>query len=207
MKNAVKRFLLKIKYGKLNVKFAKNSQIAVSSFFGGCNRIGKNSRFSGSLGYASYIGEDCVINAKIGKYCSIASGVRTVRGNHPSKDWVSTHPAFFSPNMQCGMTYSKEQRFEEFKAPIEIGNDVWIGDSVLLMDGVEIGDGAIIAAGAVVAKNVPPYAVVGGVPAKTIRYRFDEDQINFLLNLKWWEKDEKWIKENAEKFSDVRNLM
>ena len=104
------------------------------------------------------------------------------------------------------MTYSKERRFEEFKAQIEIGNDVWIGDSAIIMDGVKIGDGSIIAAGAVVTKDVPPYAIVGGVPAKIIRYRFDEDDINFLLELSWWEKDKKWIKENAEKFSDIRNF-
>ncbi len=207
MKNAFKRFLLKIKYGKNNVKFAKNSQVSVSTVFGGCNRIGANSRFSGSLGYASYISENCKINAKIGKYCSIASRVHTVRGNHPTRDWVSTHPAFFSPTQQCGMTYSKEEKFSEFIGPIEIGNDVWIGDSATILDGVSIGDGAIIAAGAVVASDVPPYAIVGGVPAKIIRYRFSREEIDYLLNLKWWDKPESWIKENAGKFSDISSFI
>lgn len=206
MKNTLKRFLLKTKYGRRNVKFAKGSQIAMSSVFGGCNIIGKNSRFSGSLGYASYIGEDCLINAKVGKFCSIASCVRTVRGSHPSKTWVSTHPAFFSTNMQCGMTFSNKQKFVEFKTPIEIGNDVWIGDSVLILDGVKIGDGSIIAAGAVVTKDVPPYSIVGGVPAKVIKYRFDNSEINLLVSLKWWDKPETWLKENADKFSDIRNF-
>lgn len=207
MKNTLKRFLLKIRYGKLNVKFAKNSQVAASSIFGGCNRVGRNSRFSGSIGYASYIGENCTVNAQIGKYCSIASNVNTVRGSHPTKDWVSTHPAFFSLNKQCGMTYSYEQRFAEFKSPIVIGNDVWIGDSALIMDGVCVGDGAVVAAGAVVTADVPPYAIVGGVPARIIRYRFSEEEIARLLEIEWWNKPEQWIKDNIQSFSDVRDFI
>ena len=70
-----------------------------------------------------------------------------------------------------------------------IGNDVWIGLNATILDGVTIGDGAIVAAGAVVTKDVPPYAVVAGVPAKIIKYRFTESQIDFLLKFRWWEKD------------------
>ncbi len=206
MKKALKRLILQSKYSKKNVKFGKGAQVKVSTEFGGCNRIGINTRFSGSLGYASYIGEGCIINAKIGKYCSIGPRVTTVRGNHPTRDWVSTHPAFFSPACQCGMTYSDTQRFEEFKGPIEIGNDVWIGASAIILDGVTVGDGAIITAGSVVASSVPPYSIVGGVPAKVIRYRFDEDEINYLLNLKWWDKPEQWIKDNAGKFCNIKNF-
>lgn len=74
--------------------------------------------------------------------------------------------------------------------PVEIENDVWIGTSVIIMDGVKIGDGAILAAGSVVTNNVPPYAIVGGVPAKIMKYRFNSDEIEYLLSFKWWDKDE-----------------
>lgn len=77
--------------------------------------------------------------------------------------------------------------------PAEIGNDVWIGQNAVIMDGVKIGDGAIVAAGAVVTKDVAPYAIVGGVPAKLIKYRFDEATIKDLLRLKWWELSDKEI--------------
>ncbi len=207
MKKFVKLLFLKLKFRNRNVKFQKGSQISVSSTFDGYNKIGRDSTFSGSMGYASYIGNSCSINAKIGKYCCIASRVNTVRGTHPTKDWVSVHPAFYSPLKQCGFTYSEEERFSEFKSPIEIGNDVWIGDSVLILDGVHIGDGAIVAAGSVVNKDVPPYAIVGGIPAKIIRYRFNDDEIAWLNEFRWWDKPEDWIKENAGNFADIKNFV
>lgn len=105
------------------------------------------------------------------------------------------------------MTYSDDEKYTEFKRQIEIGNDVWIGDSVLILDGVKIGDGAVLAAGAVVTADVPPYAIVGGVPAKVIRYRFNEDEIEHLIKLKWWDKSEQWIKENAHLFSNVKKFI
>ncbi len=84
-----------------------------------------------------------------------------------------------------------------------IGSDVWIGEGAVLMAGVKIGDGAIIAAGALVTKDVAPYAIVGGVPAKAIKTRFDSDTINWLLETKWWTRDFNWIKDNATAFSDI----
>ena len=88
-----------------------------------------------------------------------------------------------------------------------IGNDVWIGLNATILDGVTIGDGAIVAAGAVVTKDVPPYAVVGGVPAKIIKYRFTESQIDFLLKFRWWEKDRKWIQQNYKRFQDIESFI
>ena len=84
---------------------------------------------------------------------------------------------------------------------------MWIGYNVTILGGVSIGDGAIVAAGAVVTKDVEPYTIVGGVPAKPLKKRFTDEQIEFLLGFKWWEKDREWIKENKDYFLNIENLM
>ena len=84
---------------------------------------------------------------------------------------------------------------------------MWIGDSAVIMEGITIGDGAVIAAGSVVTKDVPAYAIVAGVPAKILKYRFNDAQREDLLDIQLWNKDIKWIKENAERFSDVDELI
>lgn len=83
---------------------------------------------------------------------------------------------------------------------------MWIGADAVILDGVKVGDGAVIAAGAVVTKDVPPYAVAGGVPAKIIKYRFTQENIDFLMDIKWWEKGEPWIKAHADYFESVAEL-
>lgn len=186
---------------------------AQNSYFEGANIVCENCLIINSnLGFATYLaGRDIIHNTQIGRYCSISSGLNIVVGHHPTRNWVSTHPAFFSMQNQSGVRYTNQEKFEEAKYLYDginaiIGNDVWIGADVTIIDGVCIGDGAIVAAGAVVTNNVPPYAIVGGVPAKVIRYRFNDDDIKWLLNLKWWEKDERWIAEHAEFFDDIVNL-
>jgi serine acetyltransferase len=87
-----------------------------------------------------------------------------------------------------------------------IGNDVWIGANVTILDGIRIGDGAIVATNALVTKNVPPYAILGGVPAKQLKKRFTDEQIGFLLKLKWWDKREEWISEHAKYFNSIDEL-
>ena len=186
---------------------------AIRSVLEGCNVV-YGELYDSRIGYASFISPGSKLDfCKIGRFCSIGNHVHIVRGQHPSRDWVSTSPCFFSTRKQSGFTYAGQQRFEEFKwidekkkICVEIGNDVWIGDHALIMEGVHIGDGAIIAAGAVVVKDVPPYAIVGGNPAKLIRYRFSEEDIDYLKELKWWDKDPSQIEKNAGHFSSVAEI-
>lgn len=120
-------------------------------------------------------------SAEIGKFCSIASFCSIGVDNHPT-DWISTSPLLKSAIKSMCIGY-----IDEMERPI-IGNDVWIGAHAVVLKGVHIGDGAIVAAGAVVTKDVPPYAIVGGVPAKVIKFRFEQDTINKLTALEWWNK-------------------
>ena len=160
-----------------------------------------------TVGNRTYLTSNSSISyCKIGSYCSIGSELKAGLGIHPSRNFVSTYPAFYSTdNNGCMCSFVDKNLFEETKA-IHIGNDVWIGDRVIILDGVRVGNGAILATGAVVTKDVPDYAVVGGVPANVIRYRFSPNEIKYLLNLSWWDKEEKWIQKNAKYFKDVQIL-
>ncbi len=128
---------------------------------------------------------------KIGKFCSIASGVTILLGGEHRLDWVTTYP--FS---RIFNKYKKLSEDSATKGDVVIGNDVWIGMDVLVLSGVTIGDGAVVGAGSVVAKDVDPYAIVAGNPARLIRKRFDDDVIRKLLKIKWWDWDAKRLNEN-----------
>lgn len=178
----------------------------------GC-AIGARSNISGSeVGYGSYMGKDNVLyNVSIGKYCCLADNIRVIGATHPTSKFVSFHPAFYSTKKQAGFTYTSIQRFDEYRFVegnffCKIGNDVWIGEDVKILGGITIGDGALIATGAVVVKDVPPYTIVGGVPAKVIKSRFEPDQVDFLLKFQWWNKGEDWIKGNIDKFQDIAHF-
>ncbi len=150
--------------------------------------------FDVEVGCCSYVATKASVEGtKIGRFCSIGPSLICGSGDHPV-DWVSTCPVFFSTLGQCGISFTEKTLFEEQKK-FEIGHDVWIGARVFIRDGVVVGSGAIVAAGAVVVDDVPDYAIVGGVPARIIRYRFDDEIIQKLLEIKWWNWSEIQLRE------------
>lgn len=140
----------------------------------------------------------------IGKFCSIACGAKFIftSANHTLKS-LSTYPfpIFFE---EWGLDSANITEAWDKKGDIVIGNDVWIGYEAVILSGVTVGDGAIIGARAVVTKDVPPYTIVGGIPARCIRRRFDEETVTKLGELKWWEWSDEKIKENLSAIQSGR---
>ena len=169
-------------------------------------KLGKYNTFYNNIHVANskfgdfiYVSNNTVIkNTNIGSFCSIGPNVKIGLGMHPTH-FITTFPAFYSTFKQCQITFSDKNYYKEI-GNIQIGNDVWIGNGAVIMDDVTIGDGSIIAAGAIVTKNVDPYSIVGGVPARLIRKRFNEMEIRSLLHFKWWEKDFEWLNDNSALF-------
>ena len=182
----------------------------------GKNYLGKRTVLRNTeVGFGSYLNNGCdMTDTIIGKYTSIGTNVRTVLGSHPLNGQVALHPAFFSKSGAMGYTYVSEDNYEDFKyidkdkkIQVVIGSDVWIGDDVRILGGNKIADGCVIGTGSIVTKDTVPYGIYAGVPAKLIRKRFDDDKIAALLEMKWWDKGEDFIKEHIEKFYDVNRLI
>ena len=197
-----------------NMKIMPFSRIDKFSVFEGGSYIGRNSIIlRTTIGRHSYVGSNCVFsNTTIGRFCSISSNVQIVTGKHPTSIFVSTHPVFYSSTHASGKSFVSKTIFEEFAFTkngknVEIGNDGWIGRKVLIMGGVRIRDGAYIAAGSIVTKDIEPYSIVGGVPAKNIRKRFLDDECDKLLQLKWWNWSEDKIQSYVYLFSDIKSFL
>ena len=171
----------------------KTAQIGMAS---NCIRV--------KMGRYSYMGfYNSMTDVKIGSFCSIASYCAIGGGRHPINA-VSTSPVFYAGRNGLGKNFSDFST--EKNQGVQIGNDVWIGEAVFINDGVRVGTGAIIGAHSVVTKDVPPYAIVAGAPAKVLRYRFEEETIQKLLNSKWWEWSDVELKSKASCFISPENL-
>lgn len=198
---------LRIRYIKKNLQIGSMSLLH-NCTFGRYVTIYENVECkSTSIGDFTYITRGTRINkANIGKFCSVGPDCKIGVGKHPTNNFVSTHPIFFSTNKQAQVSFTNENKFKEY-SDISIGNDAWIGANVIILDGVNISNGAIIAAGSVVTKNVPAYAIVGGVPAKIIRYRFTQDQIKSLEEIQWWDQKIDVISSFANNMSNIDEFL
>ncbi len=158
------------------------------------------------IGDYTYIAQNAIISqTTIGKFCSIGPNLLCGWGIHPING-ISTSPMFYSTRKQNGITLSQIDKVKERK-PITIGNDVFIGANVTILDGISIGDGAVIGAGTVVSKDIPPFAVAVGSPVKVIKYRFDKEQVEALLAIKWWHFEDAKLEEVEKHFFDIDSFI
>lgn len=167
-----------------------------------CTYWGKNALRLASMGSFSYTRSVLPKIISVGRYSSIGNGLQTLGDRHPH-EWISTCPSFYSQHSGLVKILAEDTQkpnhfhsFDKTHKSIKIGNDVWIGQNVTLAQGITIGDGAVIAGNSLIVKDVPPYTIMGGNPAKPIRLRFNESIIDALQSLKWW-------KYSLQDFSDL----
>jgi len=156
-----------------------------------------------SIGKFTYTGPESYFHqVTIGNFCSLGAQILAGLGRHPIS-YVSTYPAFYANKHPGALASIAESQIFREHLPINIGSDVWIGARAIVLDGVSVAHGAIIAAGAIVTRDVEPYSVVCGVPARVLKRRFDDLTIAELLRIAWWERPLEWIRENREYFIDI----
>lgn len=208
IKKFLKRIFLKI-FPELSPVFQSNiywntiTSNVYNSNISEKSKLYQNYRISNSkIGDYTYIAENSIVSiTEIGKFCSIGPNFLCGWGIHPTNG-ISTSPMFYSKIKQNGMTLSETNKVEERKQ-INIGNDVFIGANVTVLDGVTIGNGAVIGAGAVVSRDIPDFAIAVGCPIKIVKYRFTEEEREKLKQIKWWQFDEKKLKDIERYFFDV----
>ena len=168
------------------------------SILDGFNRVDRNSLiYYSTFELYSYVGMNSVImHSDIGKFCSLSWGVTIGPGNHDYSR-ISSHDFLYNNFYNLN---SNEVVYNRFEQRTVIGNDVWIGTNVTVVNGVKIGHGAVIGANTIVTKDVPPYAIVVGNPGRILKYRFDEETIEELLDLKWWDLEYGILKDNFKVF-------
>jgi len=178
----------------------KRKRFKKTNQFDDTNHFGKKTRINhSSWGKYSGANTNCFLNrVKVGNYVSIASHVKIGLGRHRLENFTTYHsPVLYDSVKDNEINYSDENYL------VVIGHDVWIGENIIINNGCHIGNGAVIAGGSVVCKSVPPFAIVGGNPAKLIKYRFSDEIIEELNKVKWWEQDLELLRKNKKKLQEL----
>jgi acetyltransferase-like isoleucine patch superfamily enzyme len=171
----------------------------------GTDLFGNNHLQGARIGKYSYLAYNAIAyHCEIGRYCSIGPNVVIGFGNHNLKS-LSTHPALYLHAFEGMADYAV--RMEDAFKPVIIENDVWVGANVYIRNGVRVGNGAVVGAGSIVLEDVPPYAIVAGVPARIIKYRFDPETVKRLLDSKWWERDLDSISLDIKAFEEEQRII
>lgn len=202
------RRLTTSRHGLTAIEPSVDVHVTADSVFGEGCRLGPRTIIDrSSLGRFSYVDADSRIHqAAIGSFCSIANRVSIGPPNHPVGCRPSSHPAFYLHRPDWGYTFSTRDTHEEYKQTT-IGHDVWIGVGVTVVGGVEIGNGCIVGAGAVVTRDLEPYSIAVGVPARVTRRRFSIREIAALEEVAWWTRDIDWLHANVHLFEDITAMV
>jgi acetyltransferase-like isoleucine patch superfamily enzyme len=182
--------------------------ISPDSSFGVNCRVGGTGYIAGcEVGRFTYIEDGCRISrTRIGSFCSIAPNALIGLAEHPTESYVSTHPIFYRHVPEFGYDLVSRDTRIELQETV-VGNDVWIGAGAIVKAGLTIGDGAIVGAGAIVTRDVSPYAIVAGVPARLLRMRFDADTVEALLASQWWSNDISWLRNRLPEMRSISTFM